>query len=207
MGSGALENIQKILTYDNSTLDIILNYILLFISFPLICILNYWFIRSNLYSSPVQRSRDISLIKYCLFPGFYVTSLFIFQIGICLLADCVGISIVWSSNVGVILIFLKYFWTNRQDSDSYRAAHETHSFSFDNNLCCTSSTGVVLVACVAVWGYYAVVEEALTTVAHICALLLGAMIGHVYVRYCDSVGQSDYSACDEAQDEYVQQRK
>jgi uncharacterized membrane protein YadS len=63
------------------------------------------------------------------------------------------------------------------------------NYSSYDQLIGASSTVTVLVACVAVWCYYAIIEEALTTVAHLCALILGIIIGNIYVKFI-SVNQS-----------------
>jgi hypothetical protein len=169
---GFLNDVQKILTYDNSTMDIILNYILFVISFFLVCWLNYWVVQ-NLSRGPV------STHQYIRFPAVYVIGMFIFQISLCLFADCVGISVVWSSNVGVIWMLVRLINGQRQ----------WRNYSSYDQLIGASSTVTVIVACIAVWCYYAIIEEALTTVAHLCALILGIIIGNIYVKFI-SVNQS-----------------
>ena len=89
--------------------------------------------------------------------GFFA----MFQIVLCLSlppeAGCTGISIIWSAQVGAL-------W-------SWRRAHVFHvSGSEDRPLAIVSAFAIAL------WAYYAVVEDALTTVAHAAAAVMGALV-------------------------------
>jgi len=92
-----------------------------------------------------------------------------YQVGLCLAlsgleqhgVECTGISIVWSAHAGLAACLLL--------SRAFRAAclpcRLRHAAAA---VCCLEAVVVV------VWAYYAVVAEALTTVAHLAAF---AMVG------------------------------
>lgn len=44
------------------------------------------------------------------------------------------------------------------------------------------ATAVSLVMCTAAWIYYAITEDGLTTVAHICAVVLGVLLGSAFTH-------------------------
>mmetsp|Transcript_3104 Transcript_3104/g.4449 ORF Transcript_3104/g.4449 Transcript_3104/m.4449 type:complete len:164 (+) Transcript_3104:330-821(+) len=85
--------------------------------------------------------------------------LWAFQIILCLLIedDCVGISIVWSSHCGIFLFVL----ARRSDwiGDKLRWLVQS----------CVGT-------CILIMVYYACVEVPITTVAHIAAIIMGAII-------------------------------
>ena len=145
--------------------------------------------------------------NFVLLPFLYVVSLFAFQVGLCLIVGCVGISIVWSANVGVIVIILKYLWSQSQSLLSLSEARPSrYSFNFKSSGAVVAVV-VVLTPCVTAWLYYAVVEEALTTLAHLCALLLGVIIGLAYIRCfaTQTRRRATEAESDEALDELVTQ--
>ena len=84
----------------------------------------------------------------------------------CLLVHCTGISIVWSSFVGFSATVYFYLESTNIDSDM------------------KSTVKILLLAstlfAIALWIYYAVVADALTSVAHFAAVLLGGLIGYCY---------------------------
>ena len=166
-----LEEVESILTYDNSLLDVLINYFLWMISLLSVCQVNYYFINDSINSFSF-RSDDSNLLKCMTFPVMSQVGLFVFQVGLCLVVGCVGISIIWSANMGIICIILHYFHNRRERNGSLR-------FCF-NDLLKTSC--VVLAMCFAAWVYYAFVEEPLTTIAHISAYILGCLIATSYIK-------------------------
>lgn len=98
--------------------------------------------------------------------------LFVFQIMLCLYAfDCTGISIVWSALCGFNMMLYAMLSTTIQRDGSAILKYGIRAFMV--LFCCY---------CLALWIYYGVVEELLTTLAHFCALLLGFVIG-VWFKY------------------------
>ena len=83
-----------------------------------------------------------------------------------MIVKCQGVSIVWSALCGYNpLTYYKLL-------DIYDYSKSTQSFiSITLAISCLYS--------VILWVYYAVVEEALTTIAHLCALILGIAIAYI----------------------------
>lgn len=91
-------------------------------------------------------------------------------------ADCstnnVGISAVWSAYVG----FISLGWWRIIATNHRRAATEDPRVEASINLSLvTFATALSMVLWIAVCAYYAVVEEAMTTVAHAVAFGVGAV--------------------------------
>ena len=110
----------------------------------------------------------------------YIMCIFIsviaFQIILCLAVKCVGVSIVWCSTLGwliMLLLFMKYHpndpptgsstLVEQNDLNTISRYYQTHVKLL------TGVDGIVLL-------YYAVVAETITTVAHVCAIILGVVL-------------------------------
>lgn len=76
--------------------------------------------------------------------------LFAFQIGICFAQDCFGVSIVWNALVGLLLVN----WTS---------------------LC--KVTWASIVCSISADFAYAITFDAITSIAHACAIILGLILG------------------------------
>lgn len=131
-----------ILTYDGSTTDIIINYTMLAINL--------------LITAFVNRHQGVLWWVNVLLTAF----LFAFQIVLCLVIGCMGISVVWSAQFGYYGVL---------------AAFGKRPITEQKELLCAVLFGVV--ATLLTWLYYLVTAEAITTVAHLCAALMGALIG------------------------------
>jgi putative Mn2+ efflux pump MntP len=88
---------------------------------------------------------------------------------LCLIENCVGISIVWSANCGFSLVTYYYFAIK---NEVYKNKSKTLKIKI----------GLIFtfLYCIVIWIYYCIVEHFITTVAHICAFLLGFLIGFFY---------------------------
>lgn len=176
MGSNLQQHLRDILTYDDSKLDIALNYFLLVFSFIIFCFLNWWTQKTtrprsaNCLTMPLHR-------HFMFMPCLYEIELFVFQVGLCLAVGCVGISIIWSANVGIILIIAKYERLLQERIFTPKGCVQYCS----------------LLPFTSTWMYYALTEPFLTTLAHICALLLGLLIGHMHMQYIQNIGYTDVS--------------
>lgn len=100
-----------------------------------------------------QRSRPASAAVATL-SLLFVSS---FQIGLCLCLGCTGVSIVWNAAAGYAL-----------------PTELTRRTAADRAILAT------LALCLIVDVYYAVTAEQLTTIAHGCAILLGAVLGGLF---------------------------
>jgi hypothetical protein len=93
----------------------------------------------------------------------------LFQIGLCLGLGCSGISIIWSALAGWLL-------SERRDySENFLTADGSESSNRDDVIVLPEVIAT-LVLDSAVIMYYAITAEVITTVAHLCAVILGATI-------------------------------
>jgi hypothetical protein len=118
---------------------------------------------------PTVRSALISL-------GFAVA----FQIGLCLGLQCSGISIVWCAMAGwmVRAIVRRHNGpsTNNGCSSCELWNNNIDSLNNGNDYCGKLVVHLALFSDAAGIVYYAVTAEAITTVAHVCALVMGATL-------------------------------
>jgi hypothetical protein len=84
---------------------------------------------------------------------------------------CSGISIVWSAVDGVIIVLFYEFQLKLRLFESSDA-----HFLF-LSLCFAWLYSLIL------WIYYATTDDFLTTIAHLCALLLGLLIGKILIFF------------------------
>ena len=83
-----------------------------------------------------------------------------------MIVQCQGVSIVWSALWGYNpLTYYKLL-------DIYDYSNSIKSFI-------SITLAVSCLYSVILWVYYAIVEEALTTIAHLCALILGIIIAYI----------------------------
>lgn len=129
-----------ILTYDGSVVDIVINYAMLAV---------------NLWITLLVNQRE-GLQRWLFLP--LTTFLFAFQVILCLVIGCMGISVVWSALFGYYVVLVAY-------GGERLILKEQVAFWF--------GVFTTLVTCV----YYLVTDEFITTVAHLCAALMGALIG------------------------------
>lgn len=146
-----------ILTYYGRTDDTILNYTSLTCSTVALATLCY-----HLQVQYEGSTRHV-WIPLTLF-------LLLFQVGLCLVLSCSGISIIWSSEIGFCWYFLPVFFTEQ--------AEKSHT-----RLLPLTLVGLSSLLASSLWIYYYTTAELLTTVAHACAVLLGALCGWLVRRY------------------------
>lgn len=135
--SDILHTLSNGLTYEGQLLHIIINYTLIILTIV-----------------PFLLDRDSSTNwKY---RGWIVSFVIItsFQVAVWFLIDAVGVSLIWCTMAGYIVV---YYWLDglRQDKVTNRLAR------------------VALLSAFAVMVYYAVVFPIITTVAHVVAVLIG----------------------------------
>lgn len=80
---------------------------------------------------------------------------------------CSGISIIWSSVDGILLIL---FWSWSLKGKLFPPSQASFL---------KSTVALAWIYSLILWIYYAIVEEFLTTIAHICAVILGILIGYI----------------------------
>jgi hypothetical protein len=91
------------------------------------------------------------------------------KVVLCLFQGCVGISIVWSAFVGFLAVTYRPLLPHTTASPSVR-------------LLLRSSALLSVTVAVVFWGFYAATEDAITSVAHAAAFVLGALIGWLWIR-------------------------
>lgn len=144
-----LDRITCVLIYP-STFDIVLNYFLL--------ILNLAYCAFQITPSAPQTNPQAR--------KFYAVGSFIFvvffQITLCLILGCNGISIIWCAMMGWSTSSVHQTVRERKNSEARLGINHlgkiTISFDFLAIL------------------YYAITTEAITTIAHVCAVILGVFL-------------------------------
>ena len=162
-----------ILTYDGSVVDIVINYAML--------VINLWI------TVLVNRREDLQWWLYLPLTAF----LFAFQVILCLAVDCTGISVVWSALFGYYVVLVVYgvesltlkehmeilfvVFTTLVKSVFYLVREEFRP-NFSPWECLTLKIWFGVFTTLVTWIYYLATEELITTVAHLCAALMGALI-------------------------------
>jgi hypothetical protein len=113
-----------------------------------------------------------------------------FQIVLCLIVECVGISIIWCAMLGWILVEVTCGIASN-DTEPVRQAETLNTSptcvgfgNLSSRCSCIAVASTILCADLAGIVYYALTAPAITTVAHICAVLMGMILEVVAVRGC-----------------------
>jgi len=130
--------LQCILSYDDNAADVRINYTLLFINLAVACL-------PFLQSHRQNRQRDV-LCALCSLS--FVTA---FQIVLCILVDCTGVSIIWCAIGGWILME----W-QKKTANSFISWNQKYAL-------CIDAVAII---------YYAMVEPPITTLAHFLAVVI-----------------------------------
>jgi hypothetical protein len=166
-----LERTGCILTYDGTTRDIVLNTFLLAVN-VVVCSITT---ASNAHYGTIRG------IQRKLFAACALVFVAAYQIILCLIVGCSGISIIWCACAGWILN------EGRRRScmgDSGSNVSEASS-RWNHHITLLLWERVMLAADVVVIIYYGYVAEAITTVAHICAILMGFLLSMASIRIFD----------------------
>eukprot|EP01038_Epipyxis_sp_PR26KG_P008644 gene8644-11684_t len=147
----------NILSYDGSVLDCALNYVALIVTSVA---LTFAFISTSWHDERLQR------LPFLMIP--IEIFLFIFQIVLCVIESCVGISVVWSGLCGINMLWMYWFCNSPNSLNNCKMNDVSATFFI-----------LSLLFCVAIWIYYAIVDNLLTSIAHFCAILLGFALGFI----------------------------
>jgi hypothetical protein len=162
-----------ILTYQGSQRDIILNYALL-VANVVVCSITT---ASNVhYGTSRGLERKLVASSALVFVAAY-------QINLCLLVGCSGISIIWSACAGWTLSEGRRRACMLEDSGS--SAVEASSSRWGRHITLLVWERFMLAADLLAIIYYACVTEAITTVAHLCAILMGFLLSLASIRIFD----------------------
>jgi hypothetical protein len=149
-------SVPEILTYDGSATDIILNYVAFLantIALAAVCIGSA---RSRCGENRSRKQPTIIVLSN--HSTWLLITLFLvfFQIFLCsVIVRCVGISVVWSAQCSFSLLLFLFL----QNPFSKKSL-------FASTLISTSLS-------LALWIYYLIVSDLITTIAHICSIVLG----------------------------------
>ena len=159
-GSG-ISLVHCILSYNDHAFDAYLNYFAISLT-SISLLLALLLFNPNKYSLFVRQFFWIILL----------IGLFLFQIILCVVVECAGVSIIWRALCGFIPF--TFYSIQSFDSSVYEKQKNLHIISI--------TMYISLVYCIVLLIYYAIVAYAITTVAHFCALLLGLLIGYSFLR-------------------------
>lgn len=162
-----------ILTYQGSQRDIILNYALL-VANVVVCSITT---ASNVhYGTSRGLERKLAASGALVFVAAY-------QINLCLLVGCSGISIIWSTCAGWILSEGRRRACMPGNAGS--SSTEASASPWNRHITLQVWERLMLASDVIVIVYYACVTEAITTVAHLCAILMGFLLSLASIRIFD----------------------
>lgn len=151
-----------ILGYAGSTKDVILNYTMVIINLIYCAVA---IIKSREQADKGRRKFGLGALIF----------VFVFQITLCLGLGCVGISIIWCAMGGWIM-------SERRRVVDINMDIPTSSLSTSNIRLINMGKVVILFDCGVIF-YYAIVFEPITTVAHVCALVLGAVLSQMSIWF------------------------
>ena len=150
--SSLISSVEGILCYEGNVIDIVLNYTAIAATIvPTILIYCYL---------PLEYEH----LRLFWIP--YVILLFIFQVSLCLIVGCFGVSIVWSALCSFAIYSYVLFISSR-----------SYSIPLGNLVLIQSSLSTSTLFSILLWIYYAVVADFITSLAHLCAVLLGLVSG------------------------------
>lgn len=209
MSDGCEGNIECILTYNGNMTNIIINYTLITLSLIPLYFVPPMLLTSALAFVGVAGNPPPSVQMRCCgratcpWPGggprswpcwWYAVEVavcvffFVFQIVLCLVVGCSGVSIVWAALLG--------FWCSAGVLVLRCGAARLSASPLGKTTRGDGGKGKLLIGAT-VWGpcllaavgdafaiiYYAVTEPVITTAAHLCAIAMGVVIA-LSVRYC-----------------------
>jgi hypothetical protein len=164
----------RILTYDGNVLDSCLNWFMVFLSLGAIAL------PINAHAPGMYRLAWLPMLVF----------LFAFQIGLCLVEHCAGVSVVWSALTGVFYVLLtrrkSWIVTSTTTREWDVRPRTSRSTKFRHGL------GTLLfVMAPALWVWYgtkngcvdveAKCDPVWSTVAHVLSVMLGILMGAAYL--------------------------
>lgn len=167
------ERILEILDYQGNETDTLINWTMLVISIV------PFFLQTSLHLGTLKR------VDSNYWP-FHLVFYFIFQIVLCLLLECVGISIVWNAMMGLLITYfqLTNLFKHKKVINWFRSKAPTYR--------------IYLIACILSWVmgfgvdiYYLIIETFITTLAHFLAIILGLVTGYLSKKISFEIEKQD----------------
>jgi hypothetical protein len=182
--------ISCILSYGGNPKDIIINYSLIILNL-LYCI--FWIFRKESSASSSSSSSNYHYYNdrrrlYCAIIS--LVFVVIFQITLCLWLGCSGVSIIWCAVCGWIMserrkLVNDRIASNDNDENINDNANITQQQTTEDEEKEEKREYFVICMNTLIICYYAVILPFITTVAHICALVLGAFLSLISMKACE----------------------
>ena len=157
-----------ILSYNGSDDDIAINYMLLIIS--LRAILSSFYRYNRQLNSNRQKIFVIERAECFVFGGVVL-----FQVALCLVLGCAGISIIWCALLGYMLYEVGWISLSSIDNNVNEV---------EGDALYTIAVPIAMLLCSLGVIYYAIYSPIITTIAHILAIILGS--GEACLLYMNS---------------------
>lgn len=176
-----------ILTYNGSTQDMVINYLLV--------VVNLAYCVGAMLATTTRQQGDQQQQQQKWFALTALCFVVVFQIGICLMVGCSGVSIIWCALCGWIMSERRRQGLNRIDSSNTTTTNGDDNDDYVGNVMFHASRlenwekGVVCLDVLLIV-YYAMALPFITTVAHVCALILGAVLSLLSIKLYDSSSQT-----------------
>ena len=176
-----LGRIGCILGYAGSTRDVALNYLVFSINLT-------YCVTATVLSVHYRKQETAQKI----FATSALVFVVMFQLILCLMLGCTGISIIWCAMGGWIIS------EQRQAVESDNASSNSSTASVTLKLRMIHWRKMVILIDSAAIVYYGIIAEPITTIAHVCALVLGAVLSLVSVQLFDISTSSVVGSSSEA---------
>jgi len=182
LGAARMSSVSDVLTYSGSETDIIINYV----TFSVVCVP---FILVALHPFQLAKGKiQLHIWSSLLF-------FMLFQVILCVIVGCVGISIIWCAMLGFMTADYFFFRFDRDGPHDGSAAGDALIWR------CRSMTSFWSFVVSALLGfsvflYYAATADALTSIAHVLAFFaLGLGSGILKYRFWSGTGEWYPCAC------------
>jgi hypothetical protein len=166
-------NVGCILSYNGDLNSCVINYAV-FMYQLVVNSLYFWLTHPN--DKLDANNRTICVIWQCVALAIVIA----YQVVLCIFLGCSGISIVWNVMVGFILRDL----CQTIRTSTFSSTAETSETSVNQaNQKRKKNASLFVASCAPAFAadlYYAITADFITTVAHICALVLGCLIASLY---------------------------
>ena len=152
-----------ILSYNGSGIDIIINYLLFIINL-------LWCLAACRFHAEQESERAW---KIQIFSMLIMMGVIVFQISLCFIVGCMGISIIWCA----MAVWMASKRQQFKQRDEANLAIGTYQWTDVELFIVVIDTGAIF--------YYGFMAQPITTFAHLCALILGAILSMISITMFD----------------------
>lgn len=175
-----------ILGYNGNTVDIAINYALILINVGH-CILELRINKSDGNATTRSARHEQLELRAAAAALAFVT---LFQVVLCLAVSCSGVSIIWCAMCGWIMSRRRKLRIDNDGNCHDCDDNDDERTSRGNYLYGSSEKAVLLLDILAIV-YYAVTLPFITTIAHVCALVLGAILFSTSDTFLSNINSSN----------------